>query len=371
MRSSSKQRACTGHIAEFPVALFVLFFLFIFPIVNLLGLATASATTCLLAHIAVSRAAAQEKYNLALQAMTDEADNFLGTGLAAFARLKPEGGYGGSGCNLYVTATNYRGQQVVTHGPNRPIPPPVDTSQWIYEYRCDYSGSVSPVINLSFVPLVKDIPGLGMPARLVSSAHRVAEYPTGLSGKTNASSLSSGGNKSFQSRVPGSGAAADQVQQVAESGWDFPNLYAQIAQAGQEVVESTVLKVPAASSTLTDTTLTVTPGQRLWFDFKSEGQWVYSSSQGFTAGYTVRNNFADANGSEYIVEATDDCPLVGAPLGSLIGRVGTGESFFVGRDKRNYEPQSNGKLGLMINDGWFQDNWGELTVRIVVTQVKN
>lgn len=372
MRMQSR-RSSRGHLAEFPIALFILLFLVLFPFINLLSVATAAATVCLMSHSAVSRAAAQEKYDLALKAMSDEADSFLGSGFAALARLRPQSGYQGSGCDLYVTATNYRGQDVRRHGPNQPVPPPVDTSQWIYEYCCQCTCDAGPAIDLSFVPFIKDVPGIGKPLRLTATAQRVVEHPEGLSGKGNAADARS--NKYFESKVQAAGESAAAGVQVAESGWDFPNLYAQIAQAGQEVVESTVLKVPANRASLTDTTLDVAPGQRLWFDFKSDGKWSFDTGRQVDADGEAGLTYL---GSGVAVQTNVSLPSPGTTQGSLVGHVITpGEEwappetfFFVGRDKRDYEPKSSGRVALMMNDSFFYDNKGELTVRIVVTRAK-
>lgn len=363
-----RYRLSNGHIAEFPLALFVLFFLILFPFVNLLGLATAAATTCLLAHTAVSRAAAQERFDLSLTAMTDEADNFMGSGFAVFSGLKPAGGYAGCGCDLYVTATNYRGQTMVTYDANKAVPPPIDTSQWIYEYGCRCTFDANPLVNLSFVPFMRNVPGLGKPARLTSIAHRMVEYPNGLAGSNNAKP--SAASKSFQSKVPSPGEFPGQVQ-VAESGWDFPNLYAQIAQAGQEVVESTVLKVYASNENWTDTTLTTSPGQRLWFDFQSDGKWNVGTGADGISNQFIPKKTVDGNGYTGYYLSNDDSAK-NIQWASLAGQAGT-EKFFVGRDRRNFEPASSGRLMLRMTDeqGKYADNEGFLTVRIVVTQAKN
>ncbi|HEY9787545.1 MAG TPA: hypothetical protein V6D17_19310, partial [Candidatus Obscuribacterales bacterium] len=131
-------------MGEFPVAVFLLLFFVCFPAVNLLGLATGAATIYLLAHTSATRAAAQEQYANALSGVKEEAENFLKTGFASFSRLKPSAGFEMCGCDLFVTATNYRTQEVLTFGPNTPVPPPVDASNFIYEYSCRTTFKVGP-----------------------------------------------------------------------------------------------------------------------------------------------------------------------------------------------------------------------------------
>ncbi|HEY9787280.1 MAG TPA: hypothetical protein V6D17_17955 [Candidatus Obscuribacterales bacterium] len=372
MRLRTRNR--TGHLGEFPLALFVLLFFVSFPAVNLLGLATGAATMYLLAHTSATRAAAQEQYENALSGVKEEAESFLKTGFASFSRLKPCGGFEMCGCDLFVTATNYRTQEVLTFGPNTPVPPPVDASNFIYEYSCRTTCEVGPTVNLSNLPFIGAIPGIGKPVELTCVAHRAVEHPKGL-GESEAASTS-GADKYFQSRVTAPGQEPQDETQVVASGWNYPNLYQMIEAAGQVVVASTVLQVPANKGSLTDTTLTVAPGQRLWFDFKADGQWSFEPGR-----------FTDADGSYGLygnrgtsVQWNSSFPAGDFTQGSLVGHIITpgeayaspGSFFFVGKDKRDYEPKTSGSVALMMNDSFnsFHDNEGVLTVRIVVTEAK-
>lgn len=175
-----RARIASGHIAEFPLTLYILFFVVVFPCINLVGLATGLTTICLLAHESASRAANQRKYSDALNGMEQTTLTFLTQGFAKFAGLKPVGGYVGAGTDLFVDAINFRNNKRTTFGPNTAVTPPVDVSNTVYECRVVASYEVGPVINLSFLPLLGMVPGIGKPVPFNFSASRAAEYPMGL-----------------------------------------------------------------------------------------------------------------------------------------------------------------------------------------------
>ncbi|HEY9787281.1 MAG TPA: hypothetical protein V6D17_17960, partial [Candidatus Obscuribacterales bacterium] len=212
------------------------------------------------------------------------------------------------------------------------------------------------------------------PVELTCVAHRAVEHPKGL-GESEAASTS-GGDRYFQSMVTAPGQQPQDETQVVASGWNYPNLYQMIEASGQKVVASTVLKVFAQDENWTDTTLTVSPGQRLWFDFKSDGFWdvgegMNSVSYQFLRYSNLSGRMVDADG--YVGYYADDRDsAVNVNIGSLAGRVGAGEKFHVGTFKRDYEPLSTGPLTLQMTDipGEYADNNGFVTVRIAVTEAQ-
>ena len=105
------------------------------------------------------------------------------------------------------------------------------------------------------------------------------------------------------------------------------------------------------------TGLDVRPGQMVTITYL-RGTWgVWGGPEG------VKNQ-ADAEGfvDEYRPQGP---PLPSAPLGALLGRVGDGRPFLVGRGTR-FRAGVGGVLSLRINDQWLNDNTGALHVAVVV-----
>ena len=72
-----------------------------------------------------------------------------------------------------------------------------------------------------------------------------------------------------------------------------------------------------------------------------------------------------AKAEGYVGEYRRDAPLPSAPVGALLGRIGSGAPFRVGRYAQFVSTES-GVLSLRINDSTLDDNTGHLRVEIVV-----
>ncbi|MGH9550549.1 MAG: hypothetical protein ACRD3W_14310, partial [Terriglobales bacterium] len=235
---------------------------------------------------------------------------------------------------------------------NTPVPPPIDTSTWVYECTATVKCTVGPLINLSFVPWIGLIPGLGKPAIICLSASRAAEYPRGLAGKGNLlrSDLWVPALDPNPSVPPRNG--------IDDSGWNYPDIYRVIKRAGQTIVDQDVLQVPAKDANWTGTTIVVQPGEKLWIDLRSTGQWTT---------WTGVRPLTDANGATFL---PPDGPAPNVPEGTLVAKVGTGPAFKVGTSFMNYAPGQSGKVQLIDNDqaNAYNDNSGVQTVRIILTR---
>jgi len=182
VRTTHPRRQKRGSTAEFAPALLILFLFLVFPLINLLGLATGTATIALLAQEAANHAAQSNTYTDALVATQSSANQFMGTGFAAFAKLKPAGGYNNCGINLWVNQTAIQSQQGTQYGPNTAVPPPIDATSNIYEYSVHARYVTQPIINLSAVPFIGNVPGVGAPTTLFLCVNRAVEFPDGLIG---------------------------------------------------------------------------------------------------------------------------------------------------------------------------------------------
>jgi hypothetical protein len=184
IRRISRRRGGAGgsSLNEFAPALFVFFFLAVFPMLNLIGVAIGVATISLVAQKTVQAAANSSSYSQALTALQTTANNMMGTGFAKFAKLKPIGGFGGCGADLYVIATKFTGGSNTTklYGPDTPVPSPLDTTNYVYEYQVRANYTVMPFINMSGIPFVNTVPGIGSPTNFSWAAHSSVEYPDGL-----------------------------------------------------------------------------------------------------------------------------------------------------------------------------------------------
>jgi hypothetical protein len=178
----SRARRERGSIAEFGPALFIFLLFAVFPFINLLALATATGTVALIATEAAGAAARSTSYPDALTAVQAKTVSLTQSGFGRFARLLPQGGIGGCGADLYVIQTRVGTNQTQTYGPNTTVPPPIDATNNVYEYNVKVTYQMVPFVNLSAVPFIGNVPGLGKNTTLTWNVQRAVEYPTGLIG---------------------------------------------------------------------------------------------------------------------------------------------------------------------------------------------
>jgi uncharacterized membrane protein len=344
-------------LAELPLTLTILIFFVVMPLIDLVGLATGACTAYLLAHETASRASQQRRYADAVDSIQTTAATFNQSGLSRFAKMVPVGGYGGSGVDLYVDASNFRTNMTNRFGPNSPVPAPIDLSSWVYECTTQATFEIGPTIDLSFVPFLGLVPGLGKPALLTYYASRAAEHATGLE-QSAPPGGNSGGSVSPLNQTP----SQTNFSGVLQSGWDLPNIYELIAAAGQTVVTEQVVIVDSTNSNWTDTGINVASGQKVWIDLRSDGLWtIYPLTPVYNANGDLRGI--------YIPNMRDQAQ----PPGSLLGKVGNSPMFKVGVNYLNYAPSYTGEVMLVMNDDnidvpGYADNVGKQVVRIILTQ---
>lgn len=350
-----KRRCARGSTTEFSIALYIFLLIIAFPLLDLFGVSGGAAVMLLGANQVATTVAAQRRFPDCLTSMQAETDSFLSGNFARFMKLRPVGGYKSTGADLFIEQSSIVGGKSDHIGPNAPVPPPIDTSSNIYECTVQLNCEVGPFMNLSFVPFLGNVPGLGKPALLSLSSSRSVEYPRGL--EYPSSDIASAGGALptlYQSPTASVPPGND------GSGWNNPTIYDMIKAAGQKVLAQEVIEVHAINGNFTPTSISVAPGQSIWIDTRADGSWNTSADDGN----------ANADGYNYY-PATYMCPS--APAGSLIGKLsGSGAPFFLGVDKFNYPPAGTGTLGLMINDGAdpsvYTDNNGVQIVRVILVQ---
>jgi len=294
-----------GNLSEYPVALMVLLLIIVVPLIDLLGVVTGSCVACLIAHQASSRAADHQLYTTALSTMQTEATNLLSTGFAAFARMRPVGGYQGSGADLYILESNYRSGGTKSYGPNLPVETTIDPSTCLYECNVQAQYQVGPTVSLASMPFIGDVPGLGKPALIRFAASRAAEYPMGLN-KTSDVATTIGAKTVGPCNIPW-----DAAFNPAGSSWNFPNIYQMIKARGFGIIDDDVIVVPANKFQWTATVLQLNPGVKLSWDIRSDGSWTLDGVPVSAAG----EKQLGSNGT---------------PLGGLIAKIGNGRPFLLG-----------------------------------------
>lgn len=352
-----------GSLAELPVVLFVLLVMFFFPLLDLAFLATGASVIYLVNLQTAIRASSQPRYADALTAVFDEATRLNTSGLANFAKLVPTNGYRSCGTELSIIATNVTSGASTVSGANVPLPPPVDTVSNVYEYRTVSTYAVGPFVSMAKVPFITDVPGLGKPAVLTFTNHRSVEHPEGLSSLVPSLTLSGGTSSVNLSTVTGLDSPGT-LTDTSGSGWNYPNIYTQIQQAGETVIDQDVLIVQANNPNWTPTNLAISTGDKVWIDYRASGSW----SVGHAASSVTTANGMNQNNNTNL------------PIGSMIGKMSNpGTMFFLGQQKWNYTPPGSGQLSLAMNDSTYgpatpaapfdySNNSGYMTVRVIVAR---
>jgi hypothetical protein len=164
-----------------------------------------------------------------------------------------------------------------------------------------------------------------------------------------------------------------------QAAWRDPAITTAISAAGQTVLAQKIFTV-AATSPWVDGGLSISPGEHLWVDTRTDGQWSGNP----------RYPFSDANGlpvypGQYRVDAN-------APVESLIGFIGSapvnapevsvGASsrpggpggipnpgfVAIGDTLKNYSPATTGPIWLRNNDNTnYYSDVGHQIVKLIVT----
>lgn len=187
-------RSATGSIAEFGPAVAVFLIVILFPLINLIGLAYGMSTVFLIAHQCASQAGASANYSQALVAAVKQARELTQSGMGKFAKLKAVRGYANSGVDLYVYETNITTSEVHVCGPNELPPAPVDPSNNVYQILAQFTCDMGPFVDLSNVPILGDISGIGKPAKISYGATVAVEHPEGIVFDDGSSVWIQGGN---------------------------------------------------------------------------------------------------------------------------------------------------------------------------------
>lgn len=360
-------RNLTGSSSEFVVALYVLLFLIAIPFIDLLALAGSAGVLLLMAHECASEAAAQHRYFDCLSVVEKKANGMINGNMGRFSRLKPVGGYKNCGADLFIDVSNYATGASQRLPANKPVPPPIDTSANVYECTVVTCCQISPAIDLSAIGLLKDIPALSAPVKVNLSATRASEYPRGLEFPSSSIATIGGASPSFNASP-----SVNLPVGIDQSGWNNPSIYDDILTAGQKPLLTNVLKVYANDSNWKDTLIDYSPGDKLWFDFRTDGLWSIN-------GQLIPS--VDADGDN-----TQPMPPNGIPYGRLTGKLSGGPVFEIGKSKVNYQPPGSGRLKLIFNDSSasdpnntlglsqatlderWQDNTGFQMVRVILTR---
>lgn len=190
-----KSRSIKGSVlAEFgPVV--CLFFLFIvFPVVDLMFVATGYATTLFLTQDMAQTASKASSVSDAYRYLSDYVGIQKACGtieeseLLKFARAKFVGSKGG----IFIERTSIVGGKTDHIGPNNSAPEQANASDYVYEYVVGFEVVQEPFIVCA-LPGLDQIPGIGKPFRYVQCARGVIETPEGIYlGKNPPNWLSSG-----------------------------------------------------------------------------------------------------------------------------------------------------------------------------------
>jgi len=366
--SRFRNQSGSAGIAEFVMALLILVTV-VFCLVDLVATASSYAVITLASRQASFKAATADSIDSALFEMQTAVSGLADSGLGRFAHLRPVGGYNGSGADLYINVTQVSTGTTSQIGPNVGIPRPpgskqIDSDVNIYECAARLTYEMGPLVPLTGIPLLKDIPGCGKPATMQVSTNIALEQPerlaVGASGDPNAGNTAPSGS----GIVPGSGTNPGGFQL---GGWNYPTPVIFVLLPGQIIIQQKDMIVtgkgpapysPNDDDNWFDTGVDVGPDNRVsvaW-NFFSMGAWSHADPRAFPP--------YDADGTPVGTGA------FGMPTGVMVGRVTrTGEMFRVGKDFQNYSPVESGRLFLRLNDGalGFYNNSGEQKVTVFLT----
>ncbi len=345
---SRNSRQSIGSAAEMPLTMIILFVLGAFPLINLISLGLAYGAIWFISFQCAQSASTQTDFNSCLSAVEKRTAAFNGHGFTNMLKMVPEAGYKNSGCDLFIDAVDFMDASKCTViGPNKPIAPPIDLTNRFYEIAAHTTYKVNPLIDLKAVPFLATVPALGTPVVLKVKVKRCAEFPQGLTRGPGDGNLPA--NAAQQSPAT-SFASPILAEKEAAEPWYRPQIYAEIQASGSNILDHTVVEVPATRAEWTDTGVTVAPGQTVWLDFRADGNWGWNFGTSVAPKNTADGEWEDNTWRSIKKERSGQTfNLIGrvAPTENIITDRG---SFNIGTSLYKYKPTSAGKLVLGFND---------------------
>lgn len=203
--ATTKRRPKGSTTAEFAPALIIFLLVLLFPLINLIGLGMGYAVVYLTAKQCASSAGSSQTFSDALSSSETTARTIAANGFGQFAKVQPVGGFNGSGMDLYTVNTDLNTLVSNVQGPNTPYVGIVDADRNTYEYQTVVTYDVGPFLNLSALPFVGGVPGVGSPARLSATAQSHVENLIGLNPGGGLNPNLGGGGPTFGRPNPGGG----------------------------------------------------------------------------------------------------------------------------------------------------------------------
>ncbi len=176
IRQHAKRTPDGSAISEFGPAFIILIMLFLFPFINLIVFGAGVATVQGIANQVCRTACTAESRTDAIAQAKKKEQMLLNTGFGHFLQLSPATGLGipGTGCILEVvrSPTGDPATQLVTNisfgsplpvnsGPTGPNNTGANQTAFLYQYRVRASYNIQPLLNMSAVPFVSQIPAVG------------------------------------------------------------------------------------------------------------------------------------------------------------------------------------------------------------------
>jgi len=221
----------------------------------------------------------------------------------------------------------------------------------------------SPLVALSSVPVLCNVPGLGCPAVFTFTAVRPIEHPGGfesapLKGVATVTPFQRTGNAANPGAIPPGSAIT----------WRTPSIYQQITIAGETIISQAVVLVTANDTQWTSGGLPpIQAGDGVWLDTQATGNWKVSKGK----------VIVDANGLSTSLASN------GFPMCALVGRIYNGTKpqslpFVLGVNAVNYPPPggATGTLYLAANGNGSEGKnlsnkpvpgSGSVMVRVILT----
>ncbi len=179
---------------------------------------------------------------------------------------------------------------------------------------------------------------------------------------------------------PGLNALLHKAAPKAEAAWRDPAITAAISTAGQTVVAQKIVTV-AADAPWVDSGLSVSSGEHLWADTRSDGKWSgnpqyfpYSDANGlpvYPGAYRVDANAQVDSLIGFIGSTPVNAPEVSVGLSVPPGGPGgvTNPGFVaVGDTLTNFAPSTTGTIWLRNNDNTnYDSDVGRQIVKVIVT----
>lgn len=177
-RSKVRNQKGAGHIVDFGCVFCAMVIAILLPAVNVLTFSFGALAVYSATHTAATKAADTFDYKQAANTVSKSASDLASSPIARFCHIQVPKTK--KGMQLTTLVTDIKVRDVVLRTDEAPKLTKIDPSIHLCQYAVRSAFEIKPMIDLSGVPIIGQVPIIASPFELSCTVERTVEHPEGL-----------------------------------------------------------------------------------------------------------------------------------------------------------------------------------------------